>query len=313
MIARRTLGVALAGLATLAALTSVAQAADDWRKHVPVFRVRILGGENEADRLKNYACFKDLMTQRLGVPVELYPASDYAGVMQGLISKNLEYAGLGSAGYAGIHIQAPEAVEPLLTTEQTDGSIGYYSVLYVRADSPYKSIEDLKGKSLAFADPNSTSGYLVPSFELKENGYKPDEFFGRTGFAGGHEQAVVAVLNNQYDAGVTWTSGIGEHDKGYTAGNLAKMVEKGALNMKDIRILWKSNLISNGPNVVRKDLPQELKDMVRGILVGMPLTDRACFEKTEGGKVKSLVPISHDFYEPIIKMRRELQAARRGS
>lgn len=312
MIARRTLGVAFAGLATLAALTTVAHAADDWRKQVPVFRVGILGGENEADRLKNYACFKDLMAQRLGVPVELYPASDYAGVMQGLIAKNLEYAGLGSSGYAGIYIQAPEAVEPLLTTEQTDGSIGYYSVLYVRADSPYKSIEDLKGKSLAFADPNSTSGYLVPSFELKENGYKPDEFFGRTGFAGGHEQGVVAVLNKQYDAGVTWTSGIGEYDKGYTAGNLTKMVEKGALNMKDIRILWKSNLISNGPNVVRTDLPQELKDMVRGILVGMPLTDRDCFEKTEGGKVKAYVPISHDFYEPIIKMRRELLAARRG-
>src|SRR3546814_520787 len=210
--------------------SSPAQAADDWRKQVPVFRVGILGGENEADRLKNYACFKDIMSERLGIPVELYPASDYAGVMQGLISKNLEYAGLGSAGYAGIHVQDPEAVEPLLTTQQIDDSTGYYSVLYVRADSPYKTLEDLKGKSLAFADPNSTSGYLVPAFELKENGFKPDEFFGRPGFAGGHEQGVVAVLNNQYDAGVTWTSGVGDYNKGYSASNLAKMVEKGALD-----------------------------------------------------------------------------------
>src|SRR3546814_914802 len=188
MIARRTLGAALAGIAALAAVTTVApspaQAADDWRKQVPVFRVGILGGENEADRLKNYACFKDIMSERLGIPVELYPASDYAGVMQGLISKNLEYAGLGSSGYAG-----------------------------------------------------------------------------------GHEQGVVAVLNNQYDAGVTWTSGVGDYNKGYSAGNLAKMVEKGALDMKDIRILWTSSLISNGQNVVRKDLPQELKDTVRGALV----------------------------------------------
>src|SRR3546814_2954835 len=83
MIARRTLGAALAGIAALAAVTTVApspaQAADDWRKQVPVFRVGILGGENEADRLKNYACFKDIMSERLGIPVELYPASDYAG------------------------------------------------------------------------------------------------------------------------------------------------------------------------------------------------------------------------------------------
>lgn len=312
MTARRTLGAALAGIAALAAVATTAQAADDWRKQVPVFRVGILGGENEADRLKNYACFKDVMAKRLGVPVELYPASDYAGVMQGLISKNLEYAGLGSSGYAGIYIQAPEAVEPLVTTQQVDDSIGYYSVLYVRADSPYKSVDDLKGKSLAFADPNSTSGYLVPSFELKESGYKPEEFFGRTGFAGGHEQGVVAVLNKQYDAGVTWTSGIGDYDKGYSAGNLTKMVEKGALNMKDIRILWKSNLISNGPNVVRKDLPQELKEMVKTALMELPTTDKDCFEKTEGGKVKAYVPITHKFYEPIIKMRLDTQKARRG-
>ncbi|EDP63711.1 phosphate uptake ABC transporter periplasmic solute-binding protein precursor [alpha proteobacterium BAL199] len=312
MIARRTLGVAFAGLATLAALTTIAYAADDWRKQVPVFRVGILGGENEADRLKDNACFKELLETRLGVPVELYPASDYAGVMQGLISKNLEYAGLGSAAYAGIVIQDPDAVEPLVTTEQIDGSLGYYSVLYVRADSPYKSIEDLKGKSLAFADPNSTSGYLVPAFELKQQGYDPAKFFSQTGFGGGHEQAVVAVLNKQYDAGVTWTSGVGELSEGYSRGNLRKMVDKGALDMKDIRVVWKSNLITNGPRVIRKDAPQELKDLVRGILVNMPIENRLCAEAIAGGEFNSFQPVSHDFYKTIIEMRNELKKARRG-
>jgi phosphonate transport system substrate-binding protein len=312
MIGRRTLGVALAGFTALAALSTVAHAADDWRKQVPVFRVGILGGENEADRLKNYACFKEHMESRLGVPVELYPASDYAGVMQGLISKNLEYASLGSSGYAGISIQEPDAVEPIVTTEQVDGSLGYYSVLYVRADSPYKTIEDLKGKTLAFADPNSTSGYLVPSYELKQQGYTADKFFGKTGFAGGHEQGVVAVLNKQYDAGVTWTSGVGDEAKGYSRGNLRKMVDKGALDMKDIRILWKSNRITNGPVVVRKDVPQELKDLVRGVLVSLPLEDRPCAEAVAGGKLNGFQPIGHNFYKTIIEMRRELQKARRG-
>ena len=312
MIGRRTLGVALAGITAFAALTTVAQAADDWRKQVPVFRVGILGGENEADRLKDNACFKELLENRLGVPVELYPASDYAGVMQGLISKNLEYAGLGSAGYAGIHIQDPEAVEPLVTTEQVDGSLGYYSVLYVRADSPYKTLEDLKGKTLAFADPNSTSGYLVPAHELKAQGYDPKTFFSQTGFGGGHEQAVVAVLNKQYDAGVTWTSGVGEYAEGYSRGNLRKMVDKGALDMKDIRVVWKSNLITNGPRVIRKDVPQELKDLVRGILVNMPIENRQCAEAIAGGEFNSFQPINHEFYKTIIDMRRELLKARRG-
>ena len=317
MIARRTLGAALAGFAALAALpmlttSNTAYAADDWRDQVPVFRVGILGGENEADRLKNYACFKDHLEARLGVPVELYPASDYAGVMQGLIAGNLEYAGLGSSAYAGIAIQDPDAVEPIVTTEQVDGSLGYYSVMYVRADSPYKSLEDLKGKTLAFADPNSTSGYLVPSYELKASGYSPEEFFGETGFGGGHEQAVVAVLNGQYDAGVTWTSGVGDIAKGYSRGNLRKMVDKGSLDMDDIRIIWKSNLITNGPRVIRKNVPQELKDMMRGIVVNLPLEDRACAEAIAGGKFNSFQPIHHEFYKPIIEMRRELLKSRRG-
>lgn len=312
MIGRRTLGVALAGITALAAITTVAQAADDWRKQVPVFRVGILGGENEADRLKDNTCFKRLLETRLGVPVELYPASDYAGVMQGLISGNLEYAGLGSAAYAGIHIQDPEAVEPLVTTEQVDGSLGYYSVLYVRADSPYKTLEDLKGKTLAFADPNSTSGYLVPAFELKQQGYDPKTFFSQTGFGGGHEQAVVAVLNKQYDAGVTWTSGVGEQVEGYSRGNLRKMVDKGALDMKDIRVVWKSNLITNGPRVIRKNVPQELKDLVRGILVNMPIENRQCAEAIAGGEFNSFQPINHEFYKTIIEMRSELKKARRG-
>ena len=137
--------------------------AADWSAEVPVFRIGILGGENEADRLKNYGCWQEIVEKDLGVEVELYPAADYAGVIQGLISGNLEAAELGSSGYAGLYLQAPDAVEPLVTYKQVDGSTGYFSVLYVKADSAYEALEDLKGKTLAFADPNSTSGYLVPS------------------------------------------------------------------------------------------------------------------------------------------------------
>ena len=123
---------------------------------------------------------------------------------------------------------------------------------------------------------------------------------------------MVAVLNGQYDAGVTWTSGVGNANEGYSRGNLHKMVSKGALDMKDIRIVWKSNLITNGPRVIRKDVPQELKDLMRGILVNLPIEDRACTAKIAGGELNSCQPVSHDFYKPIIEMRRALLKARRG-
>jgi phosphonate transport system substrate-binding protein len=304
--------VSIAGLAALALVASAAARAESWVGKVPVWRVGILGGENEADRLKRYDCLKAKITGRFGVPVELYPAADYAGVMQGLISGNLEAAGLGPAGYAGIWLQDPKAVEPLVTVEQVDGSLGYYAVLYVKADSPFRSLDELKGRSLAYADPNSTSGYLVPRFELKRSGFDPDRHFGRTGFAGGHEQAVVAVLNGQHDAGVTWISGVGDPAEGYSRGNLRRMVDKGALKMSDIRILWQSSLIANGPTVVRSSLPAEVKAGYKDFLLGLAGADEACFQSLLGGEGVGFVPIGHEFYENIIEMRRGEAAARRG-
>ena len=67
-------------------------------------------------------------------------------------------------------------------------------MIYVRADSDFHSLEDLEGASLAYADPNSTSGYLVPRAELAQSGIDDETFFARTGFGGGHEQAVIAVF-----------------------------------------------------------------------------------------------------------------------
>ncbi|MEM6441411.1 MAG: phosphonate ABC transporter substrate-binding protein [Pseudomonadota bacterium] len=299
--------------AALIAATALipAAAVADWREEVPVFRIGLLGGENEADRLRENECLKDYFEARLGVPVELFPASDYAGVMQGLIAGQLEFAGLGSSGYAGIYLQDPDAVEPLYTTMQIDGSLGYYSVMYSKAGSGIESLSDMEGKSLAFADPNSTSGYLVPSFELaKEEGLNLETYFSQTGFGGGHEQAVVAVLNDQYDAGVTWTSGVGDINMGYSRGNLRSMVDKGMLDMSEIQIIWQSNLITNGPRVIRKDVPQELKDLVMGASLRLQVEEPECFESVNSGAARSYFPINHAFYEPIINMRRELASQR---
>ena len=300
-------------LTAATALTPIAAAAQDadWRAEVPVFRIGLLGGENESDRLRQHECQELYLEERLGVDVELFPASDYAGVLQGLLAGQLEFAGLGSSGYAGIVLQDETAVEPLYTTMQIDGSLGYYSVMYSRADSGIDTFEDMEGHTLAFADPNSTSGYLVPSYELAEQLGGPLEgYFSETGFGGGHEQAVVAVLQGQYDAGVTWTSGVGDINQGYSRGNLRSMVDREMLDMDEIQIIWQSNLITNGPRVIRSDLPQELKDLVMGAMMSLQTEDRECFNSINDGEAMGYWPINHEFYLPIINMRRELEGQR---
>jgi phosphonate transport system substrate-binding protein len=292
------------------ALTSTAAFAQDWRDDLPAFRIGLLGGENESDRLRNNDCLRVALEERLGVPVEMFPAPDYAGVMQGLLADQLDYGALGASGYAGIYLQDSEAVEPIFVSAEADGSTGYYAVMYARADSDITSLEDMAGRSLAYADANSTSGYLVPRFELGRQGID-DDYFSRTGFGGGHEQAVIAVLEGQYDAGVTWVSGVGDPAEGYTRGNLRRMIDNGLLNMADLRIIWQSGLIPNGPVVVRQDLPQEVKDIVTDYLANQLETDPQCYYDVSFGEGQGWVPVDHSFFEGVVAMREaEMQGSR---
>ncbi|SDW55623.1 phosphonate ABC transporter substrate-binding protein [Roseicitreum antarcticum] len=293
------------------ALTASTPAFADWRADMGTYNIGLLGGENESDRLRRYDCFADTMSEALGVPVELFPASDYAGVMQGLLAGQLHQAGLGASGYAGIYLQDPDAVSPILTTKNVDDSLGYYSVIYVKSDSDAQSLEDLEGMSLAYADPNSTSGYLVPRAELAAAGIDDATFFSGTGFGGGHEQAVIAVLNDQYDAGVTWTSLMGEESEGYTRGNLRRMVDNELLDMGDIRIVWESKLIPNGPTVFRNDLPEEARDLAVQAMLNLKENDPACYSDTVGGEGNGFAEVDHSFYEGIVAMREAEMAASR--
>lgn len=271
-----------------------------------VLRIGLLGGENEADRLRDNQCLVDLMKSELGYnDVQLFPAADYNGVIQGLLGGTLDYAELGASGYAAIYLQDPEAVEPILTTQQTDGATGYYSVMLARSDSGITSLEDMKGKSLGFADPDSTSGYLIPLVTLPNDiGMPIEEYFSETGFGGGHENNVLAVLDGQFDAGVTWASGVGEFSEGYTSGNIRSMVDKGMLDMEDVVQIWQSPLIPNGPIVLRSSMDQEAKDAIKSFLMALPETDYDCFRAAQSGDYNGFVEVDSSFYQPVIDARK---------
>jgi phosphonate transport system substrate-binding protein len=308
MITRRVFS---AGAAALLATPAGAQTAPampkpgkrDWAAQLPVIRVGLLGGENDG--------YKKLLESTFEVPVKLLPASDYAGVIQAFAARQVDMAYMSPAAYAAAWIQSDGNVIPLLTSEEEDGSTSYVSVLYVRADSGVTTLEQLRGKSLAWADPNSASGYLIPRAEFRGMGIDPDKYFSRTGFAGGHEQGVIAVINHQYDAGVTWSSGIGDAAQGYTRGNLRIMVEKKLLDMKDVRIIWKSRPIENGPLTVRADTPASFRADMLALHQAIPTADPVVFHEMDMGSSKNWVPVKHEDYAVFVDMLKAEAADRR--
>ena len=270
------------------------------------FRIGIMGGENAQDRLTSNECFRVKAQELLGVPVRLFTPADYNGLIQGLLGGTLDLAWLGASTYAAIYLENPDAVEPVVVKTNTDGSYGYYSIGFARADSGINSLDDMKGKVFAFGDPNSTSGYLIPSIEIPQSGYsmKPGDYFGDIRFVGGHEQTIVAVANGDVHAGVTWADGIGDWADGYNSGALRRASDSGIVDMNDLKEIWRSKTIPEGPFVVRKALPERVKIDIVALLTSLPYMDPQCAYGVLAGDALGVQPINHDAYISIIEARK---------
>ncbi|MEQ9608200.1 MAG: phosphonate ABC transporter substrate-binding protein [Kiloniellaceae bacterium] len=301
---RAFLGTALTAAVFVTALQAPASA-DDWKSKVDTIRFGILSSENEKDHTQRYSAFKDYLEKNLGVEIETYTASSYDGVIQALAADQIEFAFLGSSAYAAAWTETDGGVEPLVSRLQDDGSTGYYSVVAVRCDSPYKSIEDLQGKTLAFADPDSTSGYAVPYFNLLKQGYNPETYFGATPFSGAHETGVLGVINGQFDAAATYiTNDI--------AGVPQRMVEKGMIKAGEVCWIWTSPEITSGPLTARKNLPDDLKRTMQKLVMEVPQKDPEAFAQMTGNpKQVGWIEVDHERYAWIVEMREEIRKIRR--
>ncbi len=269
------------------------------------FRIGILGGENAQDRMNSNECLRAKTEKLLGVPTKIFAPADYNGVIQGLLGGSIDMAWLGASGYAKTYLTDPEAVEPVLVKVNVDGGYGYHSIGFARKDSGITSLQDAKGKVFAFGDPNSTSGYLIPSIEIPEIiGQPMDKYFGEVKFSGGHEQTIVGVYNGDFDAGVTWADGLGNWEDGYNSGALRKAVDAGLIDMNDLVQIWESKPIPEGPVVLRKALPEDVKVKMTGLMASLPAIDYDCYYGVAAGDSKGFMPITHDAYLSIIEARR---------
>jgi len=294
----KTLAFALA----TTALVSVAQA-----ETIEEFRIGILGGENAQDRLNSYSCLQDYASEELGVPVKLFAPADYNGVIQGLLGGTIDMAWLGASSYAAVYLQDPEAVDVALVKINEDGSYGYHSIGFARKDSNITSLEDVKGKVFGFGDPNSTSGYLIPSIEIPQATgatMESGDYFAEVKFTGGHEQTIVAVSNGDIDAGVTWADAQGNWEDGYNSGALRKAVDAGLVDMNELVQIWKSNVIPEGPVVLRRSLPADVKTRMTSLVDNLFEIDADCAYGVAAGDTLGFDPITHDAYISVIEARK---------
>lgn len=299
MIARRS----TLALPALALLPRPAAAQADWRASLREIRFGMISVENERDAIARLQGLSAYMTEALGVPFRVFRGSDYAAVVEAMRSGHAELAYLGPASYGLARRVMGERVAPLFRYVDNSGMDGYLSVMIVKADSPVQRLEDMRGRTLAFVDPNSASGFQVPGWFLRRQGMDPATFFSRTGFAGSHEQGVMAVLNGTFDAAVVSYSNEQRN-------TFQRMAEKGMIPADAVRVVWRSPLIPNSPFVIRMDLPEGFRRDLTAALAAMPERAPQAF-RDMSSNARGLAPARHEDYADIMAILEENAARRR--
>ena len=235
--------------ATLMAALPLASLAQDLKE----INFGIISTESSQNLKSDWQPVLDDMAKKLGMKVNGFFASDYAGIIEGMRFNKVQVAWFGNKS-------AMEAVdrasgEVFAQMINADGTLGYYSHLIVHKDSPIKSLDDMlkQGKNLSFGngDPNSTSGFLVPGYYVFSQNNIDHKTFFKVSRGANHESNALAVANKQVDVATN------------NSENLDKIKDKLPGKFNDIRVIWTSPLIPSDPLVIRKDMAEPLKSKVK--------------------------------------------------
>jgi len=205
----------------------------------------------------------DDMEKQTGLKVKAFFATDYAGIIEAMRFNKVQLAWMGNKS-------AMEAVdrsncEVFAQMVNADGTQGYYSHLIVHKESPINNLDDMfkNGKNLSFGngDPNSTSGFLVPSFYVfAQNKQDPKTLF-KVVRSANHETNALAVANKQVDVATN------------NSENLEKLQGRQPEKVKDIKVIWTSPLIALDPLVISKGLPEATKIKIKNFFYNYAKTD----------------------------------------
>jgi phosphonate transport system substrate-binding protein len=214
-----------------------------------------LEAERLVDTLEPLA---EMLGERLGVPVDAFVATSYTGLVEAMGTGRVD---MGLFGPTAL-VQAVERHDASFILESVrHGEASYRAQFNVHHDSDIESFEDLRGRTIAFVDPASASGYQFPyAFLLSEHGIDADADMQAI-FAGSHDAAVFAVYNRDVDVGVSFE-------------DARTMLEADFPDVKEeVRALGYTVGIPNGGMVVRAGMPAALAQRIAGAMIDIVQTD----------------------------------------
>lgn len=259
----------------------------------------VISTESQANQKPLWEPFIAALSKSIGIPVKAFYATQYAGVIEAMRFGQVHIAWYGGKSY--IEAARIANAEAFAQTIATDGSKGYYSHLIANKNNSITAAAKRQGGdkyvlqnaaklTFAFNDPNSTSGFLVPSYYVfAKNKVDPKKIFKRLIFSGSHEATALAIANNQIDVATNNNE------------SLERLGKTNPSARQKIEIIWTSPIIPSDPIAYRKDLPQDVKKKLRNFFYNFK--DKKILEPLQWS---ALVPANDKTWNPI----RELDLAK---
>lgn len=221
----------------------------------PTFRVGLIPNQAPERVRAQYEPFREHLAKALSMPVETFVATDYTGVVEAMASDKLDMAYFGGLTYLQAELRGD--VYPIVTEiDRETKTVRYKSAIIVRADSPFQTVADLKGKRFAFGDINSTSGSLYPRVMLDSQGFSnftdPLVFV----YSGGHDATLAAVINGTVEGG------------GIEKRIMERAFDAGSFDRSQIRIIQEIDVYGY-PWVVRAKLDKAFVDKVTSVFLAI--------------------------------------------
>ncbi len=207
-------------------------------------------GLYQPDKEKNDATYRPLaehLARKLGQPVKLYTVDTWEGLAKSLAAGETDVALMGPWGYVlANHVAGAQAVASILY----DGKPEYYAIMVTHPKSGIRSVADLKGRTFAFGDKGSTSGYLIPYHYFQQNGIDPERYLGRV-LNTRHQAIEMQVTRGEIDAGADYNR------------NRDAMISEGLIRPQDSVVFWTSDPLPNDAVAVRAGLAKDAAFVAR--------------------------------------------------
>ncbi|MBN2508829.1 MAG: phosphate/phosphite/phosphonate ABC transporter substrate-binding protein [Spirochaetales bacterium] len=252
--------------------------------------------ETQEDNKKSNVIMQQKMTEYLGLPVEIVIASDYNGVIEAMRNKKAEIAYFGPFSYIIAHERSmAEAICVMAKGGKMENAF-YTSLFITQPDSGIKTLKEAKGRKVAFVDPASTSGNLVPrSMYVRTFGVEPDRIdsmFESVQFSGSHNNSLLAVANRAVDVGSVSSS---TWEKGFATGMVTD---------KEVVKIAESDKIPSSPIAVRGDLPAELKEKIKTFFLTWDNEEYFAIRGREGYRY---IAMDDKDYDPIREIAKSMK------